>query len=195
MGKLIFVRHGQTQMNADKLFFGKLDPSLNDKGREQIKISRNKIENIHKLHYDNIYSSDLKRAKESAEILNYLEKEIIYDSRLQEINFGIFEGYTYKELEEKFPEQVKKSQKEWETYNFETGESPKEMQERAVSFLNDLDKTKDNLVVTHWGIICSTLTYLFSHDLASYWHYSCDNGGIIVINFVDDFPVLIGLNI
>ncbi|EHO17821.1 hypothetical protein HMPREF9466_02657 [Fusobacterium necrophorum subsp. funduliforme 1_1_36S] len=35
MGKIILVRHGQTQMNADRIYFGKLDPSLNELGKIQ----------------------------------------------------------------------------------------------------------------------------------------------------------------
>lgn len=37
MGKLIIVRHGQTQMNVEGIFFGKLDPGLNEMGRVQCK--------------------------------------------------------------------------------------------------------------------------------------------------------------
>ena len=35
MGKLILVRHGQTEMNAQSLYFGKLNPPLNDLGISQ----------------------------------------------------------------------------------------------------------------------------------------------------------------
>ena len=86
MGKLIIVRHGQTDMNAEKLFFGKLDPKLNELGKKQALEAREKMKNI---SYDKIYSSDLKRASETAEIINYLNKEIEFDKRLQEIDFGI----------------------------------------------------------------------------------------------------------
>lgn len=37
VGKLIIVRHGQTQMNVEGIFFGKLDPGLNEMGRVQCK--------------------------------------------------------------------------------------------------------------------------------------------------------------
>lgn len=192
MGKLIIVRHGQTQMNADGLFFGKLDPELTDLGKEQAQGAREKLKAF---NYDNIYSSDLKRASQTADIVNYLDKEIVYDSRLQEINFGIFEGLTYSEIKEKYPEDCKESEVNWETYNFRTGESPREMQARAVSFIKSLDLKKDNLIVTHWGIIGCILSWYLSTGLQSYWKYSVHNGGIAVIEFCDDFPVLTGLNI
>lgn len=96
MGKLILVRHGQTQMNVDGIFFGKLDPSLNETGKEQCKKTRELLKNRYK--YDFIYSSDLKRAAETAEIVNYLDLPIKLDKRLEEIDFGIFEGLSYKEI-------------------------------------------------------------------------------------------------
>ena len=66
MGKLIIVRHGQTQMNVEGIFFGKLDPGLNEMGRVQCK----KACDILKKHgYDAIYSSDLVRASETAELV------------------------------------------------------------------------------------------------------------------------------
>lgn len=195
MGKLVFVRHGQTQMNYDHLFFGKLDPPLNELGIEQVNRARNVLQDRFNFIYDNIYSSDLKRASESAEIVNYLDKKIIYDKRLQELDFGIFEGLTYNEIKEKYPEEEKRSHYEWEDYNYETGESPKVMQKRVTEFLDTLDKNKNNLVVAHWGVICSAMSYLFSTGLKSYWKFAVDNGGIVIIEFNDFFPILKGFNV
>lgn len=192
MGKLILVRHGQTDMNLDGLYFGWLDPSLNEKGIEQAQKAR---ESMKKISYDNIYSSDLLRASETAQIVNYLEKDIVFDSRIRELNFGIFEGLSYEEIVTKYPVESEISLKEWRTYNFETGESPTDLQRRAVEFVESLDLEKDNLVVTHWGVINCILSWYFSNELDSYWKYSVENGGLCVIEFVDRFPILKGLNI
>ena len=192
MGKLIIVRHGQTQMNVEGIFFGKLDPGLNEMGRDQCK----KAGDILKKHgYDAIYSSDLLRASETAELINYLKLPIKFDKRLQEIDFGIFEGLSYKEIKEKYPVECEKSKNEWKTFDFVTGESLERLQSRAVEFVESLDKTKNNLVVTHWGVINCILSWYFSDKLESYWKYSVENGGICIIEFADDFPILKGLNI
>lgn len=192
MGKLILVRHGETELNVSGIYFGKLDPELNETGVEQANRAR---EILKKYKYDNIYSSDLKRASQTAKIINFLEKEIIYNKNIQEINFGIFEGLSYEEIKSKYPEECKKSEKNWKEYNFLTGESPIEMQKRAVSFVESLDLKKNNLVVTHWGIINSILSWYFSKELDSYWKYSLNNGGICEIEFIDGFPIMKGLNI
>ena len=192
MGKLIIVRHGQTQMNVEGIFFGKLDPGLNEMGRVQCK----KAGDILKKHgYDAIYSSDLLRASETTELINYLKLPIKFDKRLQEIDFGIFEGLSYKEIKEKYPVECEKSKNEWKTFDFITGESLERLQSRAIEFVESLDKTKNNLVVTHWGVINCILSWYFSDKLESYWKYSVENGGICIIEFADDFPILKGLNI
>lgn len=192
MGKLIIVRHGQTQMNVEGIFFGKLDPGLNEMGRVQCKKAGDILK---KRGYDAIYSSDLVRASETAELVNYLKLPIKFDKRLQEIDFGIFEGLSYKEIKEKYPVECEKSKNEWKTFDFVTGESLERLQSRAVEFVESLDKTKNNLVVTHWGVINCILSWYFSDKLESYWKYSVENGGICIIEFADDFPILKGLNI
>lgn len=192
MGKLILVRHGQTDMNVEGIYFGWLDPSLNSRGKEQGEKAKEIIKNI---SYDKIYSSDLKRAKETAEIINYLNKEIILDKRLRELNFGIFEGLSYKEIKNRYPKECEESEKDWKNFNFINGESPKNIQKRAIEFVESLDLSVDNMVVTHWGVINCILSWYFSNELESYWKYSVENGGICIIEFVDKFPILKGLNI
>ena len=54
MGKLILIRHGQTEMNANRVYFGRLDPPLNEVGLNQVKKAREKFLDC---MYDRIYSS------------------------------------------------------------------------------------------------------------------------------------------
>ena len=182
MGKLILIRHGQTEMNAQNLYFGKLNPPLNDLGIEQACMAKEKLSNI---AYDCIYSSPLERTRETAEICNYLDKEIIYDSRLEEINFGIFEGLTFKEISEQYPNEVKEMEKNWKSFNYITGESLEELYQRAVSFLETLDYTKDNLIISHWGIINCIISYFVSGTLDTYWKFKVDNCSMVI--FEGDF--------
>ena len=187
MGKLILIRHGQTEMNAQNLYFGKLNPPLNDLGIEQAYMAKEKLSNI---AYDCIYSSPLERTKETAEICNYLDKEIIYDSRLEEINFGIFEGLTFKEISEQYPNEVKEMEKNWKRFNYITGESLEELYQRAVSFLETLDYTKDNLIISHWGIINCIISYFVSGTLDTYWKFKVDNCSIVIFEGDFDFSYL-----
>ena len=191
MGKLILVRHGQTEMNVQKLYFGKLDPPLNDLGISQAYQAKEKLLDI---DYDIIYSSPLERAKQTAEICNYLDKDINYNSKLEEINFGIFEGLTFKEISEKFPDEVKKMEENWKDYNYITGESPKEMFQRAISFLETLDYSKNNLIIAHWGIINCIISYFVSGSLDTYWKFEIKNGAVVIFEGNFEFSYLTKLD-
>lgn len=193
MGKIILVRHGQSELNLEKVFYGVLNPELTEKGKSQAKKAG---ELLKELNYSKIYSSDLKRAKDTAELLNFKNLKIDIDEELREINFGIFEGFKYEELLEKFPDELKRSQDDWKNYNYETGESVLELQKRAIKFIDEkIDLNEDTVLVTHWGVINTILSYYFSNGLDSYWKFSVENGGIVVIEFLDGYPILKGLNI
>lgn len=194
MGKLILIRHGQTDMNKDQLYYGRLDVPINETGKEQAENTRKDLVEL-EIDYDKIYSSPMKRAYETAEIVNYKNLEIEKDDELREMDFGIFEGLSYKEIIKKYPEEMEKLKKDWKTYSYVTGENPFMLQKRALKFLEKIDKNKNNMVVTHWGIICTLLSFLFSSELEGYWKYQVKNGGIVIIEFADGYPVLCGFNI
>lgn len=87
---IYFVRHGQTEYNLKKLYMGSLDIPLNPTGVSQAE----KFAIIAKdLNIDLIVSSDLIRAKETAQIIsNYIKKPIIYNSLLRERSLAKLEG-------------------------------------------------------------------------------------------------------
>ena len=194
MGKLILIRHGQTDMNKDQLYYGRLDVPINETGKEQAENTRKNLIEL-EIDYDKIYSSPMKRAYETAEIVNYKNLEIEKDDELREMDFGIFEGLSYKEIIKKYPEEMEKLKKDWKTYSYVTGENPFMLQKRALKFLEKIDKNKNNMVVTHWGIICTLLSFLFSSELEGYWKYQVKNGGIVIIEFADGYPILCGFNV
>lgn len=194
MGKFILIRHGQTDMNKDQLYYGRLDVPINETGKEQAENTRKNLIEL-EIDYDKIYSSPMKRAYETAEIVNYKNLEIEKDDELREMDFGIFEGLSYKEIMKKYPEEMEKLKKDWKTYSYVTGENPFMLQKRALKFLEKIDKNKNNMVVTHWGIICTLLSFLFSSELEGYWKYQVKNGGIVIIEFADGYPVLCGFNV
>lgn len=194
MGKLILVRHGETEYNKNRLFFGWKDPELNEKGIYQSHLAKNRLQ---KYEYHKIYASPLKRAYLTGEIVNYKGLEINVSEELKELNFGIFEGHSYEEILEKFPEEEKIAKDNWEEYSFKTGESPKMLQERVISFINNnLNLEDENVVlVTHWGVICTILSYYLTGGIKGYWKFKIKNGGIAVLEFRDGFVSLEGFNI
>ena len=96
--EVIFIRHGETDFNKAKLYFGHSDPDLNATGMEQLRNTRFLLEKREKTP-DIVFSSDLKRCTQSMEILR-IDKRVkkILTEELREVNFGIFEGKTYEEI-------------------------------------------------------------------------------------------------
>ncbi|MGL5088210.1 MAG: histidine phosphatase family protein [Cetobacterium sp.] len=193
MGKVILIRHGESELNAKGVYYGSLDPSLTELGKEQAKNTRDILKNI---DYHRIYASDLKRAFDTASIVNVKGLDIVIDKGLRELNFGVFEGFTFEEIQTKYPKELEESQKNWENYNYVTGESVVELQNRAIDFIaQNINLNENTILVTHWGVINTILSHYFSKGLDAYWKFSVKNAGVVIIEFLDGYPILKGLNI
>ena len=136
--QIVLVRHGETDWNLDGRLMGQKDIPLNNKGREQAKILRNKLADM---NFNCCYSSPLSRAKETAEIICKDKCEIIYDDNLRERSGGELEGTIIHN---------------WEDYAAnKTTETDEELLNRARNFLKMLKNTNARrvLVVSHNGLL------------------------------------------
>jgi probable phosphoglycerate mutase len=101
--RVLAIRHGETAWNVDTRIQGQLDIPLNDTGRWQ-------AERLAKAVADEgitaVYSSDLLRAYQTAQAIGHACRlPIRTDTALRERGFGEFQGHTYKEIAERWPEQ------------------------------------------------------------------------------------------
>lgn len=95
-------RHGQTEMNFQKRWQGAgFDEPLNDVGEQQ---ARELLLKLREARLDVIYTSPLKRAVQTAEIIADGKIEVVQDVKLKEASFGYAEGLTLPEVYEKFPD-------------------------------------------------------------------------------------------
>lgn len=105
--KLIFVRHGQTVENAAGIIQGQLDTELTDLGREQ---AAKLAERLKEMSFDCVYSSDLKRAKHTADAIVKYHPDVPFtctrDAR--ERNWGDMQAKKRSEVRAKWDELVKK---------------------------------------------------------------------------------------
>lgn len=193
--EFIFVRHGETEYNRKKLYFGHLDPGLNDLGRKQVMGAKELLKGV---EIDAIYSSDLRRCVETAEIINEgLNKNIIETENLRELNFGIFEGKTYAELLKEFPQHSNEFFNNWENFKIPKGESLLELQNRCVKEIEKIrfkNAGKTILVSTHFGCVQGILSYYLCNGLSGYWKFAADNGSLTKLSFLDDFVCINYLN-
>ena len=150
--KLLLIRHGESEADILDVHEGRADFSLTSKGREQAKAMAAWIHSKYKL--DQIYSSTLKRAKETAECLaKEFHEPVIEDMLLMEFNNGDIAGLSHEEARIRFPE-VKDLPIHEAVYH---QESKLEFRYRADVMLSKLLSThKENeiiAVVTHGGMI------------------------------------------
>lgn len=166
--KIFITRHGQTEWNALGRLQGRKDIELNEAGRKQAVTTSEKIKNE---KIDIIITSPLKRARETAEIINkQFNVEIIADDRLIERCYGDFEGITKPELKEKkiqYPEidDACNYLKNIDIFNMET------MQDLCARIYECLDeitmkyKDKNLLIVTHGSSSIPIKCYFMKYPL------------------------------
>jgi probable phosphoglycerate mutase len=135
---IVIVRHGETDWNLDGRMMGQKDIPLNNHGREQAKILRDKLSD---LAFDCCYTSPLSRAKETAEIICNQRCGIICDDNLMERFGGTMEGIVVND---------------WGDFNKDgSAESDASILNRAKQFLETIKQTNYNcvLVVSHNGLL------------------------------------------
>jgi alpha-ribazole phosphatase/probable phosphoglycerate mutase len=163
--KIILLRHGQTEWNALQKYQGHIDIGLNDIGREQaekLALYLRENENI-----EAIYCSDLSRSRETAEIIGReLQLPVQADERLREIGFGNWEGMTYEEVSQTYPEEYAKWFNNNLTIKVPGGESIDDLLARSLPALGDLAKKHEGtvLVVSHGGLIKTILNHILGSD-------------------------------
>ena len=161
MTTLLLARHGETDWNRDHLWQGYTGP-LNEIGRRQAAALAAQVTNI-----DVIYSSDTERAYETAAIVAKQHGlGVETDPRLREVNFGLWEGLTRAQINERFSDGFAR----WLSGESSTpggGESDEEMAERVLPALHDIaiwHVDSRVLVVTSGGPIRAVEAHLRGID-------------------------------
>ena len=173
MTTLLLVRHGETDWNADGRLQGQTDRPLSDYGREQ---ARQLAEDLQGEGFDAIYSSDLSRARETAEIVGArLGLRVELDPDLREKDWGNWEGLT----------SVERDRVEF------VGESTEAHQERTLRALRRLSERHPGdariLVVTHGGSMRRVQASALGLALpvvenCGRWLCACENGSFRAVD-------------
>jgi len=149
---ILIARHGETDWNREHRWQGHADPPLNDTGRRQ---ARELAARLEAAPPGAVYSSDLSRAHETAEIVAAaLGLAVGVEPRLREVDVGEWSGLTSQEVEERFPEGLRRW-REGET-GWTQGETLAELGVRIVAALEAIAANHPDgrvLVVTHGGAL------------------------------------------
>lgn len=181
---IYLLRHGETEENKNKFYYGKLNVSLNEKGRLQSQGAGVLLKGI---NFDKIYISERKRTKETVEIAlnNNSPLAAVVDGRINELDFGKFEGKSYKDIQKEFPKEYEQWNKEWKSFTPPGGESYEQFYARIKSFMEELllEKHENVLVVTHGGVVRSILCFVLGENLDLYWKFASRNGDVTLIKY------------
>ena len=191
--KLYLLRHGETEMNVKKVYYGRTDCDLTEKGEAQALLLKSTFAD---LPLDIVLESPLLRAKRTADlVLGERDVPRLRDDRLMELDFGEWEGKSWQELQGDAV--YEEWCKEWQTTRPPKGESFLDLAERVAAFCDDLKKREeqDILVVAHHAVLQQIMAYLLEQDPASCWHYAFEQGTYSLFSIDHGFAVLKGHNL
>lgn len=226
--RITLIRHPQTIANEKKIIYGKSDFPYTVKGEAQFKYIldyvkkvylrgnlQNKAQNsLQKSKIQLITSPSIRTRQLAEEIGRILATPVIVDSRISEMNFGIFEGLTLGEAKIKFPEAYDNFQNRFDTTSIPQGESYSDLVARVTDVLSEInalqilddsnlhDLNIDNanihesniqdpkgtidemIIVTHGAIIREFLERTLNLGEGSSWKFVVSNGCVLKLDYL-----------
>lgn len=183
MTQFILVRHGETNWSREKKYQGHSDILLSLEGRRNVQALTFHLKT---LDLDVLYSSSLKRACQSSDIISaQIGLRARIDSRLNELNFGAWEGKTAEQL----ISEKDKSFTSWIKGRWHTppgGESVQSLQRRIKQFLKHCLKRHKNqkiAVVSHGGPIRMMILELLQLPLKYLFSFRVDPASFSALTF------------
>lgn len=187
MTKMILVRHGQTVWNLEMKYQGHTDIALTAKGLKQARLVAKRLRNE---KVAAVYASDLSRAYITAEnIAALFSLPVIAMPELREISFGEWEGLTYTNINQGWPEVMAELFASPDHVQIPGGETFRELKARAAKAVKKIvlrhpDETV--VVVSHGGTIRTLLCDALDINLNYVWNIKQDNTAVNIIEYHDN---------
>jgi broad specificity phosphatase PhoE len=149
---LLLARHGETDWNRARRWQGHADRPLTERGRAQAAELARRLADV---ALDAVYSSDLRRARETAEVIAGAQRlELVQLPQLREVDVGSWQGLTREEAEARFPDGFSR----WLSggTGWDDGESYGQMSTRVLSGVERIAADHEGgrvLIVSHGGPI------------------------------------------
>lgn len=214
--RLYLVRHGQTEWNGELRYQGHTDCELSDLGRAQ---SEAVAELLLGMASDTcfLYSSDLSRARATAgPVGKGLGMTAIEEFALREASFGEWEGLSFDEIAQKFPDAWEAWREDPVKADIKGAEPRAEFRDRVLGKIDSIvrhhtsgaygylpsvdssqiiDEVPEAVIVTHGGVVKTVLAYALGLSFDGYWKIRADNGGVSVVDVYPAGSILTHLNI
>ena len=189
------VRHGQTNWNILGKTQGHGNSDLTAKGIEQ---ATELAESIVNYPIDYIYSSDLGRAVQTAQILgDKLNIKVKETEALREMGFGEWEGLLIDEIKTNYANVYTTWRNEPHLAQIPGGETLHLIKDRVDSFIQSLNEKYDNkhiLLVTHSVTVRVMLLAFLNSGMENIYRIKQDNTALNIVEYRDYGPVVIKMN-
>ena len=182
-GGLLLARHGETNDNLEPIRVqGFTDTPLNDTGRRTG--ARARPSASPGMGFRSLWSSDLSRARETAEIAGArIGLTPRLDERLREANRGRWEGSLFIDIEREDPDGYAAWRRAGAGFRFPGGESLLEQQQRVVASLDDIERHGElpALAVCHGGSIRVMLCSRDPRGLDAFHEFEVPNVAVVAL--------------
>lgn len=170
--KIFITRHGQTVWNLENKIQGWENSPLTELGYKQASWLSERLKDI---SFDLIFSSSIKRAYDTAEILKGDRSiDITKVDSLKEMGMGLWEGKTFAKMKNEYPEIYEAYWKYPHKYRPDTGESYYDVKNRVVPWLESLINIKEDinvLIVTHTVVVKILMAYFENRPMEKLWDF------------------------
>ena len=187
MSRIYLIRHGEVAWNAESAYVGSTDLPLNDTGRAQAEMLARRLERD---DISAIYSSDLSRARETAEIVaERLDLSVALVPGLRELDYGEWEGMPEVELPKRFPELFDAWRADPARVSTPGGETFQQLADRAYPAFRAISEQhpNDNIaVVGHKSTNRTLLCCMLGIDINRYKQVGQGNAAVNIIERRDD---------
>ena len=185
MTEIILARHGETEWNVEEVFRGKSDIELNEIGVKQAELL---AEYLSGSKIDAIYSSPLKRALKTAEIIaSYHHLGIEIASGLKDFDYGEWQGLPRREVKDKYKELYALWINSPHKVKMPAGESLNDVTKRALGVVNDVLARYEGTVilVSHRVVNKVLICTILGLDSSHFWNIKQDTCGITAFAYED----------
>ena len=189
------ARHGQTNWNILGKTQGHGNSDLTPKGENQaLELSKS----IKEYPIDYIYSSDLGRAVQTAEIIgSTIGVDVIQTPSLREMGFGDWEGLLIEEIKKDHAKTYETWRNQPHLVNIPNGETLHIIKDRVDAFIKELNEKYDNkhiLLVSHSVTVRVMLLSFLNSGVENIYRIKQDNTALNIVEYRDYGPVVIKMN-
>lgn len=178
MTELWLARHGQTDWNLTGRWQGQASfaPGLNETGQTQARAMLGPLMDV---KFSAIYSSDLLRARQTAELIaEPLDLSITLEPRLREIDLGVWEGMRSEEIEARYSKELAERAQDPFHSRAPNGESPQDVAERVMEAANEIadrHRAESVLIVSHGISLAVIICHAEGFPLEDVYQHIPDN--------------------